>query len=206
MNIVFDFGAVLVNWQPQTLLQAHFPQSASGPSEAAALAQAFFHHDDWQAFDRGVMLQAEVCRRTAERLALPHDDVHALVSNIADLLTPMNGTVQLLERLRARRQTDTQLRLYFLSNMPEPYARTLERTHSFLTWFDGGIFSGDVRHIKPEPAIYELLETRYGLVPGRTLFIDDLHANVQAARDRGWHAVHFESPEQLEAQLLVHGF
>ena len=58
--------------------------------------------------------------------------------------------------------------------MPAPYARTLERLHDFLGDFDGGIFSGDVLLIKPEPAIYQLLQTRYALEPAKTVFIDDL--------------------------------
>jgi FMN phosphatase YigB (HAD superfamily) len=33
------------------------------------------------------------------------------------------------------------------------YARVLEREFAFVRQFDGGVFSGDVGHIKPEPAI-----------------------------------------------------
>jgi putative hydrolase of the HAD superfamily len=85
--------------------------------------------------------------------------------------------------------------------MPVPYARALERRHDFLSVFDGGIFSGDVLHIKPEPAIYEMLQTRYRLDPGSTVFIDDLPGNVQAARRLGWHGIHFESAQQLATDL-----
>lgn len=201
MNLVFDFGAVLFTWQPHELLRQYFPQVASTHERAVAMAKDFFHHPDWLAFDRGAVPMESVVARTAERLALPAPAVNLLVSNIGELLTPMHGTVALLERLRTRRDSDGDVRLYFLSNMPKPYARTLEQRHEFMQWFDGGIFSGDVKHIKPEAAIYELLESRYTLEPGRTVFIDDLKTNVAAAQMRGWRGIHFESAQQVQSRL-----
>jgi putative hydrolase of the HAD superfamily len=85
--------------------------------------------------------------------------------------------------------------------MPVPYARALEHKHAFISWFDGGIFSGDVQHIKPEPEIYEMLERRYRLEPSQTVFIDDLASNVAHAQSRGWQGTHYESAAQLKAQL-----
>ncbi|WP_296445363.1 HAD family hydrolase [Rhodoferax sp. UBA5149] len=201
MNFVFDFGAVLFTWQPHALLRQHFPQVASSHERAVAMAKDFFHHPDWLAFDRGALPMEAVIARTAERLALPGQAVGALVSNIGELLTPLPDTVAVLDALRARRDSGEAVRLYFLSNMPAPYARELEQRHAFLQWFDGGIFSGDVQHIKPELAIYQLLQTRYALEPTQTLFIDDLQDNVQAACGLGWRGIHFVSAPQLQAHL-----
>ena len=201
MNLVFDFGAVLFTWQPQLFLRSYFPDLVSTPERAAALAKDFFHHADWQAFDQGKLSMEVVIDRTADRLALPADRVQALIFNIGELLTPMRDSVEVLAHWHARRESEGDVRLYFLSNMPTPYARLLEQRHDFLQWFDGGIFSGDVQHIKPAPGIYELLERRYALDPGNTLFIDDLLVNVEAAQARGWHGIHFESAPQLQARL-----
>jgi putative hydrolase of the HAD superfamily len=85
--------------------------------------------------------------------------------------------------------------------MPTPFARTLEHKHPFLQWFDGGIFSGDVQHIKPELAIYQLLQERYALEPKRTLLIDDLKDNVDAACGLGWRGIEFVSVQQLRRSL-----
>jgi putative hydrolase of the HAD superfamily len=89
--------------------------------------------------------------------------------------------------------------------MPESYARVLEERHDFLQWFDGGIFSGDVKCIKPDPLIYQLLQNRYALEPANTLFIDDLKSNVNVARALGWQGIHFESAQQLQAELALSG-
>lgn len=202
MNIVFDFGAVLFTWQPGVLIQAHFPEHAATQAQRAALSHAVFGHADWHDFDRGVLSAAEVSARTAQRLGLNEPALRALVDGIGERLQPMDDTLALLAQLRALRDAPgSALRLYYLSNMPEPYARVLEQKHSFIRWFDGGIFSGDVKHIKPEPEIYAMLEHRFQLEPGQTVFIDDLASNVSHAQSRGWHGIHFESATQLKAQL-----
>jgi putative hydrolase of the HAD superfamily len=204
MNLVFDFGAVLFSWQPQTILQSHFPQVANTPERAAAMAKDFFQHADWHAFDGGQVSKNEIIALTSARLNLPIPEVASLVGKIGSLLTPMQDSVALLEGLHAQRKAHPTLRLYFLSNMPAAYARELEQRHAFLQWFDGGVFSGDVQLIKPDPAIFKLMESRYALDPARSVFIDDLRANVQTAQARGWTGIHFESPQLLQEQLKPH--
>ena len=201
MNVVFDFGAVLFTWKPAELLAQSFPREAGAPQAAAQLAHAVFGHADWHAFDRGTLSMATVVERTAGRLGLDAQVLTALVDSIGVRLTPITASVDLLAHLHGCRARQPDLRLYYLSNMPVPYARTLERLHPFLQWFDGGIFSGDVQHIKPEPAIYQLLQARYALEPGQTVFLDDLKGNVHAAQALGWHGIHFTSAAQALAEL-----
>ncbi len=201
MNLVFDFGAVLIAWQPAQLVATYFPELAGTPQAAQRLASAIFSHADWRSYDRGTLTQDDVVQRTGQRLDLPHAALHDLVMGIGERLTPMDDTVSVLADLVHRRRQRSDVRLYFLSNMPAPYARTLEQMHLFLQWFDGGIFSGDVQYIKPEPAIYQLLQTRYALDPKRTLLIDDLKDNVDAACGLGWHGIEFVSAQQLRRSL-----
>jgi putative hydrolase of the HAD superfamily len=204
MNIVFDFGAVLFRWQPADLVAQTFPGHASMPEGAQALAKALFSHADWHAFDQGLVSPEEVIQKSAQRLQLPLAPLSSLVGRIGELLTPIDATVQVLAALHGLKTSRSDLRLYFLSNMPSVYARELEQAHSFLQWFDGGIFSGDAKLVKPDPAIYALLESRYGLQPARTIFTDDLAANIDVARARGWHGIQFESAVHLKSGLESH--
>lgn len=200
--IVFDFGAVLFDWRPDLMVAEQFPEIAHTPHLAQALVRDIFHHDDWQSFDRGTVELEQVIARTARRLALPQSGMDTLMSGIGERLQPIPETLALLGRLRDRRDQTGDVRLYFLSNMPAPFARVLERRHAFLDWFDGGIFSGDARLIKPDPAIYALLESRYALEPSRIVFMDDLLPNVAVARARGWRGIHFASADQASALIL----
>lgn len=201
MNVVFDLGAVVVAWEPARLLQAHFPERARTAEAAQALARAFFHHEDWLAFDCGLRSVDEVVACTASRLGLPASTVHDMVAPLGERLDPIPDSVELLDELRARRDSGEDIRLFYLSNMPVPYARALERRLPFFQWFDGGVFSGDVKRIKPNSEIYELLAWRHGFDPAQTLFIDDMAPNVEAARALGWHAIHCTTPKVLRAQV-----
>lgn len=201
MNVVFDFGAVLFAWRPLELVAEFFPERASSPQQTGQLAHALFAHLDWHSFDRGTLTMEAVIGRSAERLELNRAQVAAMVEGIAERLLPMPDTVALLSQLH-----DQAVALYFLSNMSVPFARMLEQRHAFLNWFQGGMFSGDVHFIKPEPEIYRMLQTRYALEPAKTVFIDDLKANVIAAERQGWRGIHFQSAQQLRSDLVAQGF
>ncbi len=199
MNIVFDFGAVMVQWRPHDVVRKHFPEIANTPEAAAQLASSFFAHPDWQEFDAGRVSAQEISQLSAKRLSLDTEAVQHMVDAIEDHVTPIPSSVQVLENLHAQRQAKGY-KLYFLSNMPAPYARNLER-HAFMRCFDGGIFSGDHGLIKPQPEIFEKLQAMYSLQDQPILFIDDHLANITAARIAGWQTLHLTEPARL-AELL----
>ena len=201
MNIVFDLGAVLFTWEPERLVTTHLGAHAPTAEAAAALVRELFHHEDWLGFDRGTHTLDDAIGRMALRLQLPARQLGAMLPIDAVHLAPIMVSVALLADLRARRDAGADLRLYYLSNMPAPHARILERQYPFMKWFDGGVFSGDVQLLKPQREIYELLAARHALKPADTVFIDDAQANVEAARALGWHAIHCQAPAALAGQL-----
>jgi putative hydrolase of the HAD superfamily len=158
-------------------------------------------------FDRGRIGRTRVAELTAQRLGLDLPRVTALVDSVEEKLIPLPDSLAVLRELHALKQQGNGVvkgvvsGLYYLSNMSEPFSRMLEQSYDFLEWFDGGIFSGDVQLIKPEPAIYELLQTRFALDPASIVFIDDMPYNVEAARALGWHSIHFTSATQLRSEL-----
>ncbi|RYF73219.1 MAG: HAD family phosphatase [Comamonadaceae bacterium] len=201
MNIVFDLGAVLLEWEPVALVQQHLGPHAPTADAAHALARDMFHHEDWWGFDRGTHALDVAVGLMATRLGLPAETLSALFSPMGERLQPIAVTVELLDGLRRRRDAGEDLHLYYLSNMPVPYARALEARVLFLPWFEGGIFSGDVKVLKPERAIYALLADRFHLEGSQTVFIDDSLPNVEAARAFGWRAIHCTAPSALPRQL-----
>ena len=115
------------------------------------------------------------------------------------------ATVRLLDDHELSPEAAAVFADILLSNMPAPYAQHLEDTHGFLALFRGGVFSARAGLCKPEAAIYEHCARELGLVPERTLFIDDVQHNVDAARAAGWQALRFESPAQLGEELRGRG-
>lgn len=59
---------------------------------------------------------------------------------------------------------------------------------------------------KPDPAIYRLALEELGVEPGDTVFVDDMPANVQAARELGMHGIVVggdPAPAMNELRVLV---
>ena len=63
------------------------------------------------------------------------------------------------------------------------------------------VVSGCERLVKPDLAIFELAERRFGYAAESMLFIDDNEANIAAAQKLGWKAHHFAGSEGLEKTL-----
>ena len=201
--IVFDFAGVLFHWQPRRLLQRVLPQRAvDEPSAGHWQAQIFESYGgDWADFDRGTVQPAVLVQRIAERTGLTPAEVQRVVDAVPHALQPQADTVALLKRLHATGHT-----LFFLSNMPAPYARHLQASHDFLALFSDGVFSCDVGHNKPEPAIYDIAARRFERAPQDLIFIDDHEPNVLQARASGWRSLHFQGAAQAEAGLRREGW
>jgi putative hydrolase of the HAD superfamily len=201
-HIVFDFGGVVFQWRPNELLKRTLPHRAVDEAAAQQLVVDFFqnYEGDWGCFDRGTIEIPELAPRIAERLGFELDEVRAVIDAVPGELEAQKATVDLLHRLH-----DKGHKLYFLSNMPEPYAQHLESTHEFFSRFTDGVFSSRVKLIKPEPEIFELATKRFGIEPSQTVFIDDVAKNVDMARTHGWHAIQFITAAQVEADLAALG-
>lgn len=203
--VVFDFGAVLFHWQPLQLLQAVVPELAPDEPAAQRLAGAIFQSfvpgSDWSQFDLGLLDEQTLAARIAARTGAQAAQMRRVIDAIPHHLQAEAPTVALLRRLQAAGH-----RSYFLSNMPQPYALHLERENPFLADFDDGIFSARVGLMKPHAGIYALAETRFGLEPAHTVFIDDHAGNIEAARARGWQALHYTGAPACEAALQAAGW
>lgn len=199
-SVVFDFGAVLFQWKPFQLLQDTVPELAPDETRARALAARIFESftpaSDWAQFDLGRIDEATLARRVARRIGATEAQVRRVVDAIPPHLEPQLPTVALLRRLKAAGH-----RMFYLSNMPAPYADSLERHNDFIADFDDGIFSARVGLMKPDAAIFRLARERFGLVPARTLFIDDHAGNVETAQAQGWQALQFLNAAQCESEL-----
>ena len=203
LNLVFDLGQVMIRWEPVALVRRFFPDRCGTDAQAQSLVQACFRSKAWSDFDAGLLDTDGVALQLAQGIQEPLSRVRAMVVDIAHALTPIAASVDLLVQLHQWRQSQkvTGLRLWYLSNMPEPYADHLIEAHSYFHAFDGGVFSGRVKLAKPDPAIYAHAELVLGLVPAHTVFLDDHWPNVQAANERGWQGVHVPQPGQLTTLL-----
>jgi 2-haloacid dehalogenase len=196
-TVIFDLGGVLLDWNPRHLYRGLF----AGDEAAMEHFLANVCNSAWNR-------QQDAGRRVAEGCALlkaAHPDkahlIDAYYARHLDMIAgPIEGTVEILGELRER-----GAKLHFLSNYSaETYPLALGR-FEFLSWFAGGIVSGEHGVTKPDPAIYRLLIERCAIDPHRAVFIDDVAANAEAARAFGIHPIHFQSLDALRAELMELG-
>ena len=191
---VFDVGGVLIEWDPRHLYRKLF--AGDEASMEHFLATICTH--EWNRGQDAGRSFAEGCRL----LKADYPDKAALIdaygTRFDEMMPgPIDGMVEILAELRERGTP-----LYGLTNFSaETYPSTFER-FDFLRWFEGVLVSGEVGVIKPDPRIYRLLLERFALDPQRTVYIDDVEANVAAARPFGIHAIHFTSPAALREELV----
>ena len=98
------------------------------------------------------------------------------------------------------------MKLGLLSNMHPGMVTHCRKQFAWLKNFDFVTFSGEVRLIKPDPAIYEHTLRGLGVTASEALFLDDREVNIRAAHALGIHALRFESIEQLRRELESAGF
>lgn len=206
MNIVFDFGNVLVEWNPARLIRQHYVAPDGKAQFADALADTLINHQDWLDFDLGLIESAELATRSARRLGLDADGLRSFVDRIPHVLPLFEPTIALMNELADG--AHGAHRVVYLSNMPASFATVLEARCPWISRFENGIFSGRVKLAKPDAAIYAAAEAVLGLDPADTLFLDDSPRNVHAARARGWRSEiisHPHSDQSVRDALAAHG-
>lgn len=107
------------------------------------------------------------------------------------------GSVAILESLR----TSGKYRILALTNWSAETITIAYRRFPFFACFEGIVVSGDVKMAKPARNIFDHLCERFGVKPSEAVFIDDSAANVLAASEIGFHAIHFRTPDKLYADL-----
>lgn len=198
-TVVFDLGAVLIDWDPRHLYRSMF----AGPDAEAEMEHflATVCTPEWNAEqDRGRTIAeatATLCEKHPEHAEL----IEAYYGRWDEMLgEPIEGTVAIARELKSG-----GVRLVALSNWSaETFPRARHRL-TFLDDFDGVLVSGAVGLIKPDPAIFELFVERHAVDPEHAVFVDDSAKNVAAAAEAGFDAIQFHSPAQLRADLRERG-
>jgi 2-haloacid dehalogenase len=190
-NIIFDFGGVLVDWNPRHLYKDYFRDENE--------MEYFLKNvctDEWNLEqDRGRSL-AEGTLLLQNKFPEFHDLIQLYYDKWETMLKgDIPQTVSLLYKLKPT------YNLFGLTNWSaETFPIAYER-FSFFKEFDGIVVSGREKLIKPDLRIFHLLLDRYKLKTDDTLFIDDNIHNIHAAEKIGLHAIHFKNAGELESRL-----
>jgi len=191
--IIFDFGNVLLEWNPRYVYQRYFPDDPDGME--SFLREVNFmewnlQQDKGRPFAEGVATLSEKFPHYAQLIQAYHD-------NWTDSIgTPYEGTIAIMRQLKRAGYP-----LYGLSNWSaETFPRAREK-YDFFDLLDDFVISGDVGLVKPDPEIFQILLKKIGKPAQDCLFIDDAQANIDQAQKMRFVTILFQSPEQLETSL-----
>ncbi len=192
-NIVFDFGGVLVHFDPDSMIKKFLGHDAN----TLEIRNEVHSHPDWQLYDRGRLDRPTLMQRVSSRLGWDASQADALLQANLESITPIAGMPEFVKNLH-----DAGYRVFLLSNMPADFHPHFVETTPYWNYFDGEIISAHVDLLKPDPAIYHALLHKYHLRAVQTLFVDDLKENVQAALDVGMRAVQCTDAESCRGEII----
>lgn len=192
-TIIFDLGAVLIDWNPRHLYRKIFKteEEISWFLENICTSEWNDEQDAGRSFEEAT---EELLTRHPEWV----EPIRAWYGRWQETIQgPIQGTVDILKTIKE----SENYRLYALTNWSAQTFPWALDTFEFLHWFEGIVISGVEKMRKPQPEFYQILFDRYHVNPRNTLFIDDNARNIETGKSIGLTTIHFQSPSQLHTEL-----
>lgn len=192
-TIIFDFGGVLIDWNPKYLYRKIFNNEGDVEYFLDTICTA-----DWNEEQDGGRTTKEATELLTLEYPAQAEKIKAYYDRWEEMLGGVfEGTVEILKQLK----DSGKFKLYGLTNWSAETFPVAKERYDFLGLFDGILVSGDEKCRKPFPEFYQLLLSRYNINAGNSVFIDDNKRNIIAAEKEGIQSIHFIDAEQLRKAL-----
>ena len=192
-NIIFDYGGVLLDWNPHYLYDPYF-----GDNEKAEWFLTHICTYPWNAqHDNG----KPIAEGTAELIAQYPEWEKEIRMYYGEFMKMMGGQIpgmeEFIKELKAK-----GYRVFGLSNWSVETFALVRPVYPVLDLMEDMVISGIEKVMKPNHRIFELALRRFGIEAEETVFIDDNPNNVQAASEVGMKGILFKTKEQLLLDLF----
>ena len=192
-NIIFDFGGVVMDWDPRYFFKDHFNDDEKMEHFLKNIVT-----DEWNAEqDRGRSL-AEGTEIQVAKHPEWEKEIRAYYDNWTTMLkSDIPHNVDVLRKLE-----HSKYELFGLTNWSaETFPYALENYDFFKLFEDKIVVSGTEKLIKPDPTIWNVLLDRYQIKAEESVFIDDNFNNIKTAESLGFICVHIKKDTNLEREL-----
>ncbi|VAW37226.1 hypothetical protein MNBD_CHLOROFLEXI01-4810 [hydrothermal vent metagenome] len=194
--LIFDVGGVLLRTKdraPRQQWEARLELAAGG---AEALV---FNSEMGQKAQRGETSEAALWQWIGEHLGISREETAAFRTGFwaGDVMDEQ--IISLIRQLKATYQTA------IISNYTDNLRAELSHQFCIADAFDEIIISAEEQIMKPDPEIFHRALERLRRKPEEAVFIDDFKHNVQAAKDVGMAAIHFQAGMNLADALEQFG-
>ncbi len=187
-NIIFDFGSVLVDWNPHYLFDSYFGSVEKADYFLANICNRRLNErtDGGEAF-------ADVLAELKLRFPDWKDAIQEYWDNWEKMMgKQIPGMYEKLQSLK-----EQGYRLYGLTNWSSETFYRIMSNYPIFKLLDGFVVSGDVKMTKPHPEIFHYLLDKYGIRAEESCFVDDQPLNVAGAQAIGIKGIVFKSAEEL---------
>jgi FMN phosphatase YigB (HAD superfamily) len=203
-NIIFDFGGVILDIDPQLTINAFIKL---GYSEQNKLDGQDFYQQVIHKFEKGIFTPEVFRNKLRDYLHMDLTDQQIDDAWNALLFDIPKERIEVIEKVKQNYP------IYLLSNSNEIhydlYVRDLQLRFGYKEFdelFNKSYFSFDLHMAKPDPEIYEFVINQENLNPATTLFIDDREDNLEGARKAGLITYHLKNPERIRDIFDENGF
>lgn len=190
-NIVFDFGGVLIDWNPVYLYRDIFEKEEE--------MNYFLEHVcryDWNVLQDAGRPLAEATRILQGQYPGYREEIAMYYGRWAEML---GGTIE--ENVKLIKPLKKKYNIYGLTNWSAETIPIAMARYDFFNDLDGMVVSGEEKIVKPDPQLYRILLERYGIQAAESLFIDDNYANIETAQQMGFQTIHLIDGVNLEETL-----
>ena len=194
-NVIFDFGGVLVDWNPRYLYNSLFEDKNEMEFFLENICSDNWNlqQDAGRTFSEGVTILVEKYPEYQKMIEAYSEKWSVM------LKSDIPENVKLIPLLKSN------YNLFGLTNWSaEKFPIALKR-YSFFQEFEGIVVSGEEKMKKPDDEIFLLLLERYNLKAENSLFIDDNFANINAAKRLGFQTIFLEKTTNLQLELKNRG-
>lgn len=185
-NVIFDIGRVLISFEWDSYVRKLFDEET-----ALQVTDAMWNRGVWNELDRGVLPVERVMDIFGCYAPDCREEIKTAFYNVGDACARMPYAIPWIKELKEK-----GYKVFYLSNYFHYLMDKRPDILDFISYTDGGVFSSDVKLIKPDEEIYRLICEKYSLEPSECLFIDDNIANINGANHFGLTGYLFESYEK----------
>ena len=193
-NVIFDFGNVLIDWNPAYLFLPYFDgdvEKCTYFTEHICNREWFTRMDRGESMDKCVAELQATYPEYADAVAMFRDRWFEMCNG------EIPGMLELILDLKSK-----GVGVYGLTNWPAETFSEARRRFKTIANIDNIVVSSFIKLAKPEPAIYQQLLTRYDLKPEECVFIDDRKDNVDAAIALGMSGIVYPGSAQELVSIL----
>jgi 2-haloacid dehalogenase len=190
-NIVFDFGGVLIDWNPRHLFRELFNNEEEMEYFLENVCTYVWNEqqDAGRPFDVAI-----------EDLKAKHPEYKKMIQYYYDDFEKMlAGEIE--ENTKLLPQIKKKYRLFGLTNWSAETFPIAQRKFKFLDEFEGIVVSGIEKVIKPNKEIFHILLERFQINAKESIFIDDSPKNIKTAEEIGFHTIHYSNGINVEREL-----